>query len=152
MTVLAVGVATLAVGAVVGAGSSLAAGRTAEKIADRNAAIGRIQAVDTLARGEEEVQFVGLQKKAIKGEQVAAFAGQNVDLGSDVVSSVSLNTDLVIESEIESIRNNAARQAWGLAVGAQNVQFGGDVAKRQGVTQAVSSLLGGTANIALAAS
>jgi hypothetical protein len=144
-----VAIGFLAAGTAVSAFSQHKAGRANSRIAKQNAAIGRIQAADTLERAEDDVDIVREQREIIRGEQIAAFAGQGVDLSSDVVSRIETNTDMVIESEIATVRNNAARAAWGLEVGAQQTEAQGRLARRAGTSAAIGTLLGGAASISL---
>ena len=139
----------VAVSTLYGAASSRKAGRENQQIAEQNAAIGRLQAKDVLKISEQDVGLIRKQKNFIKGEQAAAFAGQGIDLGSGVVSAIDINTDMEIENEILTVRNNAAKRAWGLQVGAQQDVFQGQVARRQGNAQAIGTLLGGAADIAV---
>jgi len=148
----AVAIGFLAVSSVVSAAGGAAAGKANQKIAEQNAKIGRLQAADVIRRGEEETSLIRKQSQLIKGEQTAAFAGQGITLDSDIVEAISINTDLEIENEVATVRNNAAKQAWGLRVGAKQDSFQGQIARRQGISGAAGTLLGGAADIAVVGS
>jgi len=142
--------AMMGISAIQGANASEASGEQNQIIHEYNAKIARIQAKQAIVMGEEDVIKIRDQEKALQSEQTAAFAGQGIDLSSDVVSDTEAHTQAVIDDEIAIVRNNARTRAWGLEAQATQDVTAGQVARQRGRTEALGSVLGGASNMAMA--
>jgi hypothetical protein len=152
------GFATSAVGQVK-AGN--AARRAAEGQAERdewNAAIAEQQAEEALAQGEQEANLFRTQLRGLIGTQRATYAGQGVDLGYADHSGRDVQADAAYlgELDVQRIHANAARQAWGFRMEAEDLRYGAEIARRTGVAQqtasryaAAGTALGGASSLLL---
>lgn len=89
-------------------------------VAQANAIMAGYQREDALRRGEEEAQLAARQAERMRGTQVARLASNGLDITSG--SSLSILEDTVFfgAQDAQTIRNNAAREAWGYSVQADN--------------------------------
>lgn len=121
---------------------------------DENARIARLQAEDALARGHEEEGRYGARLRGELGANRASTAAQGIDVG--VGSAVDVQRDMEAMGELDklTIRNNAAREAWGYNT--QAAQYGAQAgyARTSGRNQAkalrtasLGSLLTGAADV-----
>lgn len=117
----------LAASAVAGAygaySSSQAAKAQAEyqsDVAQANATMAGYQREDALRRGEEEAQLAARQAERMRGTQVARLASNGLDITSGSSLSILEDTAFFGAQDVQTIRNNAAREAWGYSVQADN--------------------------------
>lgn len=110
-----------ATGAVLGATTAFSnskaakgAAQTNARIQDLNAQIADWQAKDTIARGDKAAGAARLKSRQLKGSQRAALAANGVDLGFGSALDILNDTDLFGEIDAETIRDNAAREAWAI--------------------------------------
>jgi hypothetical protein len=152
---------TLAAGAVSAAGSmfSGAAAKTAANyqagIAQQNAAIANQNAAFETAKGEVEAQQVGMKGRYQRGEALTtqAASGMDVNRGSNVNVRSSM-ADITSLNEA-TIRNSAARKAWGYEVEAAGDEANaaldrmkGSAAQTAGEFSAGASILGSASSVA----
>lgn len=129
--------ATIAVTAmVVGGGlqayGQVQAGQDEARIEAQNARNADQAAIDAERRGDIEEQAHRDKVRAMLGTQRATFAANNVD--SNTGSALGVLTDTVRFGELDAltIRNNAAREAWGYRTEAASARARGHAAKRAG--------------------
>lgn len=136
----AAGTATSAVGQV-------KAGNAAKATGDYNAAVAETQAKDAISRGRYDEQRFRQGVKVLIGSQRAGFAGQGVDVG--VGSAVDVQADAAYLGELDAleIRNNAAREAWGYKVEAENYRRGGAQQQTASRFGAAGTVLGSGASL-----
>lgn len=129
-------------------------GRFANAVAERNAQLAERQGQDALARGELAANRVGGQtdQAVSSGRAAAAAGGSDVNVGS--AAAVTASERLVGAVDALTIRNNAAREAWGYNVEAANQRMQGRLALLSGENQAArqrlasyGTLLSGAADI-----
>lgn len=146
-----VGLGLAGLGAGFSAAGSLQAGRYQKQVADYNAAVADIQANDTIARGDEAVRRQRVATKQLIGAQRASMAAQGQDLGDPDSSAGQLQEDTAYLGELDAqtIRLNAAREAWGYRVQAIDSRTKGQIAAATGRMQAVGTILGTAGNLAL---
>lgn len=137
------GAVIASVGAVVGAVGQYRAGQENKSIARRNAELGRMRAVDSEKRGVEESQQVREEFERIKGSQKVGFATQNISLDVGNPQEVLEDTKRIAELEVNTIKNNAALEAWGFRTGAQESILQGRLASTRGGFGAAGTLLQG---------
>lgn len=106
---------------------------------ERNASLSDLQAADAVARGEQSAQIKGRDVRATIGDARTSYAGQGVQL--DTGSAVDVQRDIASLGalDIATIRNNAAREAWGFTTQAENARFQGTLAKA-GANQAAAGI------------
>jgi hypothetical protein len=115
--------ASAAVGAYGAYSSSQAAKAQAEyqsDVAQANATMAGYQREDALRRGEEDAQQAARQAERMRGTQVARLASNGLDITSGSSLSILEDTAFFGAQDVQTIRNNAAREAWGYSVQADN--------------------------------
>jgi hypothetical protein len=123
------------------------AGNAANRIGEFNARVAETQAADALARGAEDEHTFRAQVRGVIGSQRAGFSGQNVDVGGGSALDVQADAAFLGELDALTIRNNAAREAWGYRQEAENARLGGSQAQSASRWGAASSIVGGAASI-----
>lgn len=134
LTMMAGGTAFSAVG-------SSKAGKANQRLAEANAAVAEIQAADAIQRGEIEEGIHRTKVKGIIGSQRAAFAAAGVDVNSGSAVDVQADSAKFGELDALTIRTNAAREAWGYKVGAEDMRARGKIARNQGDSQALGTIV-----------
>lgn len=124
------------------------AGKTNQKIANRNADISRRQAADARFRGGEAEGRQRLATAMKIGEQRAQMSAAGIDVGAGSALDVLGDTAAFGEQDALTIRANAEREAWGYGQQAVNEEFSGKVARQKGTQGAMSSLIGGAGAVA----
>lgn len=92
------------------------------QVADNNRITAERLAVDAEQRGEIEVRRHRQQVEQLKGRQVAALAASGVDVASGSPLDVLADTAGLGALDQQTIRDNAAREAWQHRVQAGNQQ------------------------------
>ena len=83
-----------------------------------------------------------------KGAQLAAMSSSGAVVGSGSAATAELDTAMLAELEVLTVRNNATMEAWGHKTDAQQYQYQADVAAAGGGLAAGLSLITGGAQIA----
>ena len=99
---------------------------------NRNADVADQQAADATARGAVAAGQRGAQVRAEVGDARTMLAGQGVDLAQGSAVDVQKNIASLGALDIATIKNNAAREAWGYATQATNLRYQGGIAKLSG--------------------
>lgn len=81
-----------------------------------NAQVADLQATDAVNRGKSDAEIKKKQTKQIIGSQRAALAAQGIEVNSDTSSLIQQDTAGLGAEDIETIKNNAWREAWGYRV------------------------------------
>lgn len=102
-------------------------------LADSNAALADLQARDAIERGAEQESNFRMGVRGMVGKQRAQLAGGNIDVSYG--SAVDLQADTAYMGELDSltIRNNAAREAWGFKTQGADLRARAEIARREGV-------------------
>ncbi len=145
MTLIALG--AMAAGTAVSAVGQIKAGNRQKEAGDANAAILEARARDARALGTDEEQRYRANVRGLIGSQRAGFAAQGVDVGSGSAADVQADAAYLGELDALTIRNNAAREAWGYEVEADQARKGGEIAKRESRWGAVTTVAGGASSI-----
>jgi hypothetical protein len=137
------------------ASASSAAGQYQKTISNENARLAMGNAKDATQRGQLEEQRSRLETRQQIGSTRAGLAAQGVDVGSGSSADVQASEAGIGELDALTIRNNAAREAYGYQVEAAQdtregrlAQFSGDAAASGYRAQGVSTLLTGLGNTA----
>jgi hypothetical protein len=102
------------------------------QLADYNASVAQLQAQDAVARGAQEESRFRSGVRGLAGSQKAGFAAGNVDVGFGSAVDVQADTAFLGELDALTIRTNAAREAWGYKVQAEDLTRRGQIARMEG--------------------
>lgn len=102
----------VAAGAAVTVAGKVVKGRQAKKAAKRNAVLAQAQANDALLRGVVEESRYRREVAGVLGAQRATFGFRNVTQ-SGTALEILADTAMIGSEDEQTIRNNAAREAWG---------------------------------------
>lgn len=94
-------------------------------IAETNAKVAESAAQAAMDRGAAEERATLRKYGNLKGSQRAAMAANGVDLSSDTPVDVLTGTDIVAAEDVQTIRENAIRTAWGYRMEAANARASG---------------------------
>lgn len=102
------------------------------ELSDFNASVADAQAQDAIERGHEDESRYRSGVRDLIGSQRAGFAASGVDVGFG--SSVDVQADAAFLGELDAltIRNNAAREAWGYNVQATDLRKRAEITRRAG--------------------
>jgi hypothetical protein len=137
------------------ANAAVASGSYQRSAYNQNATLADAQAADALARGNEAASIergnteaatrvgLGSARAAAGGSGVAANSGSVVDTSSDFARQTGVNGAL----DALTLQNNAAREAWGFKVDAQQNRNAGDFAYRAGRNTAAALRAGATGTL-----
>lgn len=98
---------------------------------DYNAAIAELQAKDVIERGREDESRFRVGVRGLIGSQRAGFAGQGVDVGFGSAVDVQSDARSLGQADIQTMRKNAEREAWGFKVQAEDLARGGGIARKE---------------------
>lgn len=132
-------------GAALGAVGQMKAGADAKETAAINAQLAGIQAEDALSRGGVEEDRYRRQIAQTAGAQKAEFGARNVKGSSGTALDILADTAMIGEEDALTIRNEAAREAWGYRWQANESNRYGKAAYRNSQYAAGSTLLTGGA-------
>lgn len=119
------------------------AGQANARIFDVNARFSELQAEDAIRRGDREALALRGEGRRLRGAQRAAYAGQGVDVNSGAPVEVGAGTDMLLEQDVQAIKSNAWREAWGLKVQALDYRMRGEAAEKGAQQQAENVALAG---------
>jgi len=118
-----------------------------------NSTLAEWQARDAITRGQKAEQQQRLKAAALRSTQRASFAARGMALDEGSPLSILQDTEFMGEQDALTIRDNAAREAWGYRVQAGN--YASDAAMLSSraeaespVSAAVTSLLTGAGSVA----
>lgn len=136
-----------------GAASQAAANSQAD-LADYNAAVADVQAQDAVTRGAQDEARFRSGVRGMVGTQRAGFAAGNIDVSSGSAVDVQADTAYLGELDALQIKTNAAREAWGYTVQAQDLRKRAEIARKTGVfleatgrTQATTAYVAGATSL-----
>lgn len=150
--VMAGSTALSAYGAYQGASAQKVAAKSQAKMAENNAVMAGWQAEDALARGDAAVAQQTRQNDALQGRQRASLAANGVDLSSGSAANLLEDAQVFGQMDIDNIRNNAMRSAWGFRASQQNDFASASMARAQAsqinpALSAATSLLGSASQL-----
>lgn len=135
--------ALMAVQAVTGAYSSWQQGKAQRYISKANARISEMQARDALKRGHEAEGISRQKTKKLIGSQRAALAAQGIRVDYGSAQDIQQEAQDIGELDALTIKNNAAREAFGFMQEASNSSMQGRLASSMANTKAMDTLLSG---------
>lgn len=145
---MAGGLALGAAGSALGAKSQYDQGVAADEAARTNARRMRAQAADVKAIANTEAGKVRTEATKIIGEQNVAFSASGVDASVGSPAALAAYSRAQAELDAQKMKNNAAREAWGINAQASEVEKQGKAARKAGKYAAIGTILGGGANLA----
>lgn len=104
-------------------------------LADYNAKVADLQGKDAVERGALDESKFRAHVRGQIGSQRTGFAAQGVDVGFGSPVDAQADTAYLGELDALTIRNNAAREAWGFQVQATDLRARADIARKTGVYQ-----------------
>lgn len=130
---------------------SLQAGSYQRSVADYNAAVAEYQAQDAITRGAEAERRHRAGTRGLIGAGRASSGAQGQDLNDPDSSAMDIQLEAAYMGELDALtlRNNAAREAWGYKVNAQNSRVQGQIAYADARGKAVGTILTTSADYAL---
>lgn len=107
------------------------------RAAARNRRFANQMADDVLARGEREAEFATMDLARLQGAATTSIAAQGIDTTQGSAAQIRAQNQEFGEQDIQQIRLNAAREAWGIRTQAKlNYQ----AERNQAVAGAASAL------------
>lgn len=128
------------------AGSSIAQARGMRRAANDAVNEGNRLAADALARGEQEASRYQVQLDQLLGRQRTAAASQGIAIDSGSAAQVTADTQKFGAEDLTTIRENAAREAYGLKRQGQNAAKQLRTQATGAYGQAFASVLNASAN------
>ena len=116
-------------------------GKASQQIAENNATLARADAEATNAAATREQEQQSWRTRAMMGQQRAAIAANNLDPTLGTPADILGETALLGEVDQQTIRMNAARQAWGYEQQAQQYQTQGKLDRWGGNAAATGTVL-----------
>jgi hypothetical protein len=105
---------------------------------DQNAMLAKAQAADAIARGNQDANGVLRQGRLVGGAQLAAYGAQGLDTSVGSPAAVMANDRALSALDAITIRNNAAREAWGFETEAAGYTAQGAWARASGANEAAA--------------
>jgi len=127
-------------GAGIDTAGKLEQGKIDASTAETNRRLSSFQAIDAQVRGSIEEQRYRREIAQIVGAQRAAFGARNVAMSGTALDLLS-DTAMIGEEDALTIRNNAAREAWGYRNQANEASRWGANAQRNAYARSGGSLL-----------
>lgn len=114
--------AAAAVGAYTTAQSQKAQNEYMEDVERNNATMAKNQREDAIMRGGEEANRVQREAERMRGTQVVRLASNGLDISSGTPLAILEDSAFFGQQDAATVRNNAAREAWGYDVQGQNAR------------------------------
>jgi len=105
-------------------------------LTDYNAAVMRLQASDALERGELEANRYRQQIRQVVGETRVNFAAAGVDVGYGSAVDVQADAAYLGELDALTVKTNAAREAWGFEIQAEDLTREAQITREEGANMA----------------
>lgn len=130
--------------------SKTRAGAETKGIYDQNAIFAERQAQDAEQRGELDAGRMRRKTEQVIGAQRTSLAAQGVDVNRGSALDVQADAAYLGELDAQTIKNNAAKEAWGYRVQASDYRARGKTAKREGEFGAFNTILTSAGEVLLA--
>lgn len=143
-----IAIGTSAIGSILGASNDIQQGQAQAGQDRSNAALAGYQAFDALNRGSRTVGQIRTRGSQIIGQQKVGYAASGIDTQSGTALDTMADSRMMSELDAATVRNNAARQAWGYRVQQSNYLSDANSAEDRGVMGAAGGILGGIGSIA----
>jgi hypothetical protein len=127
-------------GAAEGEGAQRSANFQADQ-AEVSAQFAEMNAVDAIARGDEDAEKYQEHLRKTKGAQRAALAAQGINVDVGTASAVQKDTSRIAMEDIATIKNNAWRESFGFKQEASSLRSQANFTRIEGRTKKATSLL-----------
>lgn len=122
-------------------------------IQNNNAKIAEYQAKDAVQRGDQATEDHMRKVAQLKGSQKASMAARGLDLSEGTPLNILTDTDVFGEIDANTIKTNAAREAWGYRAQGSNSTAQAGLYKMQADNQnplmaGAGTLLSGAGSVA----
>jgi hypothetical protein len=111
--------------------------------ADTNARLAMLNAEDAIRRGDLQSGVARRKGSAVSGAQKVAAAAQGVDINSGSAAALQKETEQLSEIDIQTIKNNAWKEAWGFKVQSEQYSSQGRYAEMAARNAAHGTMLTG---------
>lgn len=111
--------------------------------AERNARLAEQTAKDSELRGELDAQQVRQEGRQVMGAQRVAYATSGVDVQSGSAQEARYDTAVLTELDAQTVRVNAARDAWGYRTQGLQYKAKGELDRQRGQSRAAGTVLTG---------
>ena len=115
------------------------------EVAENNAKTQEVQALDATRRGDEEANAVRRNADMLKGSQRASMAAKGLDLAEGTAAELQSQTDFFSLTDQATAKDNAAREAWAIRVGAGNSR--GEAAAQRSTAKSISPVFNGATSL-----
>lgn len=122
-------------------------GQYASDAANVNARISEAQRRDAVVRGADEANAQRAKTRAFMASQRAAMGASGLAMNSGSFGDVLNQTAIMGETDAQTIKQNALREAWGYQVKSEDELSQGRMAKQAGSYNAFGTLLGGASKV-----
>ena len=126
-----------------GAVSSYQQGQTSKAISKTNERLGNMRAEAARRKGYDQENLSRQKIRQGIGSQRTGYAGQNVRVNEGSPSNMQAETAIMGELDALTIKNNAARAAFGYESESLSASLEGKLSYQSGVTSAIDTLLTG---------
>jgi hypothetical protein len=75
---------------------------------------------DAVERGNAAISEKTRQAAALKGTQIASMAARGLDLSEGTPLNIQTETDIMLQQDVDTLKNNASREAWSAKVKGSN--------------------------------
>lgn len=117
-------------------------------IARNNATMAEYAAADAQRKGEQEAAAVQRKAASLKSSQRVGAAAHGLDLGYGTPGDLQDQTDFFAQEDVNTVRNNAAHDAWGYRAQGQNYRTQASAAESNGQMAVMGTFLGGASQVA----
>ena len=125
------------------------------QLLEQNAGLAELQAADAVSRGQADALTRRGQTRQVVGAQRVGLAAQGIDIDVGSAADVQAEASAIGAFDALTIRNNAAREAWGYGIAAADARNRASLTRRGAKnlagaqrTAAVGTLLTGGASFA----
>lgn len=125
------------------------AGSAAKKTSDFNAKVADLQAADAIKRAESDASDRSRETGQLQGAQRAALAAQGIDPNEvgGTAEDLQNTAQMIGQRDMDTIKANATRTAWGYKIDAANSRLAGTIAKHEASQKGQAALINSGASI-----
>lgn len=112
-------------------------------VADTNANLANIEGEQAIQAGDFAASRKSVETRNAVSTELARGGASGISVGSGSSALTRIGTDLAGKIDLLTIKNNAARQAWGYKTQALNDTFSGQISKMTAASRSQQTLLNG---------
>ena len=114
--------------------------------AEHNAQLAELKRSEVFKMAEEDIEDKQFEVRRMMGAQKSSLAANGISLDSDLAMELEAESRDIGASDIQKIKNNAWREAWGLSVEADNIRQSAKFNSSAAAQSAQNSIISGGAN------